>query len=316
MSYVLLIIGFIVLIKSASWLVDGSSSLARQFGIPSLVIGLTIVSLGTSAPELAVNVIAGIKGSSDLAVGNILGSNIANILLILGVAAMIYPLALKRNTIWKEIPFSLLAVLVLFFMANDISLNGDPIAVLSISDGLTLVSFLLIFLYYVYTIAKDNKEESVEIKKRSVRIAVLMIITGAFGLFFGGKWIVDGAIQLASQFGVSETLIGLTIVAVGTSLPELATAMAAAYKRQADILVGNVVGSNIFNIFFILGAVAIITPTSFKPQLNFDILIVLAATLFLFLSMFIGKKHKLERWQGVMFVGLYVAYLTVAVIRG
>lgn len=295
---------------------DGASSLAARYGIPSLVIGLTIVSLGTSAPELAVNILAGIRGSSDLAVGNILGSNIANIFLILGIAAVIYPVSLQRNTIWKEIPFSLLAVLVLFFVANDISINGDPIAVLSVSDGLILISFLLIFLYYVYAIAKDSNEEITPIKKRSIEITVLMITAGILGLFFGGKWIVEGAVQLAGHFGVSETLIGLTIVAVGTSLPELATSMAAAYKRQSDILVGNIVGSNIFNIFFILGILAVITPTSFKPELNFDILIVLTATLFLFLFMFIGKKHKLERWQGISFVLFYIGYLTFIILRG
>lgn len=319
LTIILFFLGFVLLIKGADWLVSGASSLADRLKISALVIGLTIVAFGTSAPELTVNLLAAFKGSTDIAIGNIIGSNIANILLILGIAAMIFPLAVRRGTVWREIPFALLAVLVVTAMASDRLLDGALSSAITRIDGLVLIGFFIIFLYYIFSTAKQsaNEGEAVEeIKQFSVTRSLLMVGGGMAGLVVGGKWIVDGAIIFATQLGVSEALIGLTIVAIGTSLPELATSAVAAYKRNVDIAVGNVVGSNIFNIFWILGISATITPLPLSPQLGVDLLVVCVVTLLLFLALFVGKRHILERWQGTLFVVLYIAYTVFLVFRG
>lgn len=316
LTYILFILGFVILIKGADLLVDGASSLAKKFKISSLVIGLTIVAFGTSAPELIVNIIASVKGSTEIAIGNILGSNIANILLILGISAVIFPLAVKKHTTWKEIPLSLLAVLVIGFLANDALIDNADFSVISRIDGLILISFFTIFLYYTFGIAKSGFEAETDIKEFGILKSTLFIIAGLIGLFFGGQWIVEGAVAIATALNISQSLIGLTIVAIGTSLPELATSALAAYKKQADIAVGNVVGSNIFNIFWILGLSSIIKPLPFSLATNIDIGMVILASLALFVFMFIGKKHILERWQGAFFIISYVVYIIFLVIRG
>lgn len=309
LTYVLFVIGFFILIKGADLLVDGASSIAHRFKISPLVIGLTIVAFGTSMPELVVNIFASISGNSEIAIGNILGSNIANILLILGISAAIYPLATKRNTVWKEIPLCLLATLVLGVMANDILIDGSGLSVLSRIDGFILIAFFIIFLYYTFGIAKvGNGDSDVQIKKYGLGKSALFILLGLAGLVLGGQWIVDGAVKIAEYFGISQSLIGLTVVAIGTSLPELATSAIAAYKKQTDIAIGNVVGSNIFNIFWILGLSSTIRPLPFNPAANVDILTTIGATLILFLLMFIGKRHVIERWQGALMVILYFIY--------
>lgn len=309
LTYVLFVIGFFILIKGADLLVDGASSIAQKFRISPLVIGLTIVAFGTSAPELVVNIFASASGNAEIAIGNILGSNIANILLILGISAAIYPLASKRNTVWKEIPLCLLATLVLGAMANDILIDGAGLSILSRIDGFILIAFFVIFLYYTFGIAKVSGGDSdVEIKKYGLGKSALFIILGLAGLVLGGQWIVDGAVKIAEYFGISQSLIGLTIVAVGTSLPELATSAIAAYKKQSDIAIGNVVGSNIFNIFWILGLSSTIRPLPFNPSANIDILMTIGATLILFLLMFVGKRNIIERWQGIFMVVLYFIY--------
>jgi len=315
--YILFIIGFGLLIKGADLLVDGASSFAKKLKIPAIVIGLTIVAFGTSMPELVVNIFASAGGQADIAFGNVLGSNIVNILLILGLSAIVYPLAVQRNTTYKEIPLALLAVLVIGVLANDFLIDKLPQSLLSRGDGLILILFFVIFLYYIYTISKSGEaSKDLQVKKYKYWQDAFMIILGLVGLVIGGKWIVDGASTLARTLGMSEALIGLTIVAVGTSLPELATSAIAAYKKQADIAVGNIVGSNIFNIFWILGLSAVIRPLPFSSTMNFDIMITLAATLLLFVSMFLGQKHKLERWQGIVFVLLYVFYIIALIMRG
>lgn len=319
LTYVLFVIGFVLLIKGADWLVSGASSVAQRLGVSALVIGLTIVAFGTSAPELVVNLVASLQGSTGIAIGNIVGSNIANILLILGVAACIYPLAVQRGTVWKEIPFALLAVVLVCLMANDVWFDAAPVSILSRADGLVLLSFFIIFLYYVFGLAKqsantDEADESIE--QLSWLKSTGMIVGGLTGLVIGGKWIVDGAVSFASNLGVSEALIGLTIVAVGTSLPELATSAVAAYRKNVDIAVGNIVGSNIFNIFWILGLSATINPLPFASALNLDLLVAVGATLLLFLVLFVGQKHTIERWQGVLMVALYVSYLAYLILRG
>lgn len=314
---VLFFIGFAFLIKGADWLVSGASSLASRLGVSALVIGLTIVAFGTSAPELTVNLLASVQGNTDIAIGNIIGSNIANILLILGISAIIYPLAVQKGTVWREIPFALLAVLVVGVMANDALFDGASSSALSRIDGIVLMFFFIIFLYYIFSISKsatNDSDETVEVL--SITKSLIMISGGLVGLVIGGKWIVDGAVLFATQLGVSEALIGLTVVAIGTSLPELATSAVAAYKKNVDIAVGNVVGSNIFNIFWILGVSSSISPLPFSTKLSFDVWVVIITTIVLFLALFVGKKHVIERWQGGLFVGFYIMYIVFLVIRG
>ena len=315
-SFALFILGFVILIKGAAWLVQGASAIARRFRVSDLVIGLTVVAFGTSTPELFVNILASLKGSTGIAIGNVFGSNIANILLILGISSMIYPLSVSKGTVWKEIPFSLLAVLTLGVMVNDPIINADHAAVLSRSDGLVLLCFFTIFLYYSYAIASNVEGMSEQLPGHSDSLtkSLLLVLLGIAGLAAGGKWIVDGAILLATLLGMNESLIGLTIVAVGTSLPELATSAMAAYRRNVEIAVGNVVGSNIFNIYFVLGVSASIKPLPFDTAGNRDVGAVIAASLALFLFMFSGKKQSLDRWEGVLFVCGYAAYLLFLLI--
>ncbi|OGY85277.1 MAG: sodium:proton exchanger [Candidatus Kerfeldbacteria bacterium RIFOXYA2_FULL_38_24] len=314
-TYILFIIGFFLLIKGANLLVDGSASIAKKLKISSIVIGLTIVAFGTSAPEFIVNIFASVQGNTEIAIGNILGSNIANILLILGISAIIYPITAKKNTVLKEIPLSLLAAIVLGLMANDMIIDGASFSGITRIDGFIFLSFFIIFLYYTFGITKSDKDiVEEEIKVFTYSKSAIFIILGLVGLTIGGKWIVDGAVQIAEFFNISQSLIGLTIVAVGTSLPELATSAIAAYKKQSDIAIGNVVGSNIFNIFWILGASAIIRPLPFNISSNSDIAMVIFASVMLFLVMFVGKKRVVERWQGVFMVISYVGYVVFLVL--
>jgi cation:H+ antiporter len=317
LTYILFAIGFVFLIKGADFLVDGAASVARSLNVPDLVIGLTVVAFGTSTPELFVNLIASFKGNTDIAIGNVLGSNIANIFLILGVSSIIYPLAVTKGTVWKEIPFSLLAAMVLLFMANDQLLDRAGASVLTRVDGLTFLCFFTIFIYYTFSIATkvEGMEEHVPARQYGWQRSLLYIILGLAGLTIGGKWIVDGAIALATKFGMSESLIGLTIVAVGTSLPELATSAVAAHKKNVEIAVGNVVGSNIFNIFFVLGISATIKPLPFQAKHNIDLAVVIFASLMLFFFMFTGKKRSLDRWEGIVCFILYLSYIVILIVN-
>lgn len=317
-SILLLIVGFVLLIKGADWLVDGASGLAKSFGISDLVIGLTIVSFGTSAPELIVSLLSAFLHSTDMAVGNVIGSNICNILLILGITSVIYPLAVKKGTVWKEIPLMLVATIAVAFLLNDVLIDNSSFSTLSRTDGLTLLLFFAIFLYYTYGISRvsgSNKEEE-NVKKLSTAKATLYISVGLTALAIGGNLIVDNATRIALTFGLSQALIGLTIVAVGTSLPELATSVIAALKKNADIAVGNVVGSNIFNILFVLAVTGSIYPIPFNKSMNLDVSVMLFSSLLLFIAMFVGKKRKLERWQGALFILLYISYTGILIWRG
>lgn len=316
LTAILFVIGFILLIKGADLLVDGSASIAKKLNISNIVIGLTIVAFGTSAPEFVVNIFASINGNSEIAIGNILGSNIANILLILGISAIIYPITAKKNTVLKEIPLSLLAIVILGLMANDALIDGASFSGITRIDGLVLLAFFVIFLYYTFGITKSDKDiiEKDEIAVSGTPKSIGFILLGLTALIIGGKWIVDGAVKIAEFFNISQSLIGLTIVAVGTSLPELATSAIAAYKKQSDIAIGNVVGSNIFNIFWILGISAIINPLPFNNNSNTDILMTMLASVILFAIMFIGKRHVIERWQGVLMVASYAGYVVFLVL--
>lgn len=309
---ILFFVGFLFLIKGADFLVDGASSIAKKYNISPIVIGLTIVAFGTSMPELVVNIFASLSGNSEIAIGNILGSNIANVLLILGISSLIYPLTAKRNTVIKEIPFSLLAALVLFFLANDKLIDGESASVVSRSDGMILIAFFIIFMYYTIGLTKGDHapdENEGDIKELSNQKSILFVLLGLTGLVIGGKWIVDGAVVLARMVGMSESVIGLTVVAIGTSLPELATSAVAAYKKQTDIAIGNVVGSNIFNIFWILGVSSIIHPLPFSSSSNIDILLTVFASLVMFLGMYIGKRHTLGYKEGIGMLIIYFSYL-------
>lgn len=315
-NILILIAGLAVLIKGADFLIDGSSSIAKKLKIPYIVIGLVVVAFGTSLPELVVNILASAQGSTELAIANVIGSNISNILLILGISAIIFPLALKSGTTWKEIPLSLLAVLLVFIMANDVFFDGAARDAITRIDGIVMLCFFIIFIYYTYGVGKVKGQAEDGIKSYKTWVATVMIFAGIIGLALGGKLAVDSAVNLARLAGLSEAMIGLTIVAIGTSLPELAASAVAAYRKNADIAIGNIIGSNIFNIFWVLGLSSVIRPLPFSSDLNIAVIFTIAITIILFLFMFIGKRRILERWQGVGFLLMYIAYLTYVIIQG
>lgn len=306
-----------MLIKGAGALVGGASSLAKKFNISELAIGLTIVALGTSAPELVVNIISGTNGYSDVVFGNIIGSNIFNLFLILGVSGTIFPLVVQRNTVLKEVPFSLFITLLVFFLLNDNMFSqGEELNESSRLDGIVLLVFFGLFLVYVFFNMKSgsNDEES-NIKTYGGWGMALRIVGGLAGLIFGGKLVVDNAVDIARVFEVSEKLIGLTIIAAGTSLPELATSAMAAYKRQADIAIGNVIGSNIFNILFVLGLSTVIAPLGYNTSFNLDVYILMGGTVLLLLFMFTINKKKLDRWEAFLYLLTFIGYMVFLFMR-
>lgn len=314
MTYFLFILGFILLVKGADWLVDGSSSLAKKLKMSDLMIGLTVVAFGTSMPEMSVNILASIRNNNDIAIGNVVGSNIANILLILGISSVIYPLTIKKSTAVKEIPFALLSVAALWLLVMDNYVEKNTPNILTRPDGLVLILFFIIFLYYTFSLKAGPADEKFKTKKLSSSLA--LILAGLVFLVVGGNWIVEGAIKIAVALGISQALIGLTIVAVGTSLPELATSAMAAWRHKPDIAIGNVVGSNIFNILWILGLSSVISPIKFSHALSFDVYFMAIITLVLFAFAFVGKKYVLQRWQGFTMIIIYMTYITYLVIRG
>lgn len=315
---VLLILGFVLVIKGADFLVTGGSSLAKKLHVSELVIGLTVVAFGTSLPELSVNIAASIKGSSEIAITNVLGSNVANIFLILGLSSIIFPLTVTKGTVWKEIPLSFLAVMVMGILAGDHMIDGKENSSLTRIDGLILLCFFIIFIYYSAGIAKETSPmtEAAAGKVYSLRKSTLYILAGLALLIIGGKSIVEGAVSTAARLHINESIIGATIVAVGTSLPELATSAVAAFRKNPDIAVGNVVGSNIFNIFFILGISAVIKPLPIRSSDTLHIVAALTGSVILFLCMFTGKRKILDRWEGALLLLGYLAYLYLVVAWG
>jgi cation:H+ antiporter len=318
LTYLLFALGFVLLIKGADWLVGGASSIAKKYRVSDMVIGLTIVSMGTSLPELVVNVLASLNGSAELAVGNVFGSNIANILLILGVAALIHPLPLQRSTVVSEIPFSLMAALLVGFLANAALFDQYQGLIISRTDGGFLLFFFALFMLYIFKVAREDKENETEASEEAQPVprAIGWVLLGGAALFLGGKWTVDGATFIATQLGMSESFIGLTVVAIGTSLPELVTSAVAASRRDTDIAVGNAVGSNIFNILWILGLSAVIHPLPFNVLSNFDILMIIFASTLLILSVSLEKNRAVGRVSGVVFLLCYVAYVVFLLQRG
>jgi len=304
-----LLLGFILLIKGADWLVEGASALAKKYNVSDLAIGLTIVAFGTSAPELVVNVLAAYQNHQDIVFANIMGSNIFNLFAILGIAGLITPLAVQSGTVWKEIPVSLFALIVLFVVSNEMVSSHYPMV--SRWEGVFLLLLFSLFLYYVFTQLKVNPQ-SFEAQKKFLPVLkiIILIVLGLAGLVIGGRLIVDNALKIATIFDVSEKIIGLTIVSIGTSLPELATSVVAAMKKNNDIAVGNIIGSNIFNIFFILGLSSTIRPLVYNIAYNLEFYFLAIGTIFLFMAMFTGKKKKLDRWEAAVLVVAYAAYVT------
>lgn len=324
---VFLVFGLLLTVKGADWLVDGASAVARRFGVSELAIGLTVVAFGTSMPELTVNLFSSFSGASDIAIGNIVGSNIANILLILGVSAAISPMRIQTSTVWKEIPFALLGAFLVLIMVNDTLVDGYAVSELSRSDGVALLGFFCIFLWYIAGMKGMTDGDDAEPPK-SLLLSLGLLLAGLAGLVIGGKLVVNGATTIALSLGVSQALIGFTVVAFGTSVPELATSIVAARKGKADIAVGNIVGSNIFNTFWILGLSAVIRPIPFAPAFNTDLLIMIAVTVLLFIAVHTGYVHRrlqfwrqrqghvVERFDGWVMLSCYAAYLAFLVIRG
>lgn len=307
LQIVLLLIGLVLLVKGADWLVDGASVLAKKRNVSDLAIGLTIVAFGTSAPELVVNAVAASGNYPDIVFGNIIGSNNFNLFVILGISGLIIPLSVQSTTVWKEIPYSLFAALLLLFLANNF-LFDDLEGFSRLDAGIHLVLFAG-FLYYVATQLKsDPSDDKVEVKNYSNLKIWGLILLGLAGLVGGGKLVVDNAVAMAQSLGVSEKIIGLTIVAAGTSLPELATSVVAAMRKNADIAIGNIIGSNIFNIFLILGVSGLIHPMAYNPSFDTDLYILAGGTIFLFLAMFTGKRHKLDRWESFLLLAVYLLY--------
>ncbi|MCC9168806.1 calcium/sodium antiporter [Pontibacter harenae] len=314
---VILLAGFVCLIFGADKLVDASSSLASRLGIPNIVIGLTIVAFGTSAPELVVNLFAAVENNTEMVLGNVLGSNIFNVLAILGISSLLYPLTVKTNTTWLEIPLSLLAAVAVLIIAGDVYLDNSTEGYISRAEGLLLLLFFSIFLVYNLKVAQSSPtDEGTETKDYTYLQAVLFIGLGLAGLVLGGRLIVTSAVGIAQAFGLSERVIGLTVVSIGTSLPELATSVVAVRKRNVDIAIGNVVGSNIFNIFLILGLSAVVTPLQVNASSFVDIAVNIAAGLLLFTFVFTGKGRQLARWEGAVLLALYLAYLALLVSQG
>ena len=315
--YVALVVGFVFLIKGADWFVDGASNVAKLLKVPSIVIGLTVVAFGTSMPEASVSISSALIGANEIAVSNVVGSNIFNLLVVLGASALIKPVCCQKDSVKKEIPFSILCTVALL-AALLIGKNAEGFTLGRIA-GIVL---LLLFAFYMYwqisAALKARKAGAVEEevsdgKKISVWKSLLFIVLGLAGIIFGGDWVVDGATAVAETFGMSQTLIGLTIVAVGTSLPELVTSMVAAKKGESDIALGNVIGSNIFNIIFILGFSSLLSPITVDMEAVLDTIVALAVTVLGLV--FAGTKLKVARWEGAVMVGVYVVYLAYIIMR-
>lgn len=316
MSYILLLVGFILLIKGADIFVSGSSAIAKALKIPTLIIGLTIVAFGTSAPEAAVSITAAIKGNNDMAIANVVGSNIFNLLGVVGVAAMIKPIKVQKSTILKEFPFALLGTVVLLILAHDTKFQGYSTNSLTRADGLMLLALFSIFMYYLIEMAITSKEEmdlDEAEEKTSMGKSILLSILGVVGIIIGSQIVVDSATNIAVSWGMSQNLVGLTIVSIGTSLPEFVTSVVAARKGESDIAIGNVVGSNIFNIFFVLGISSTIHQIQVHPIVFIDMLAMIFVTLIIYILA--TTKRTINRGEGICAILLYAAYMAFIIIR-
>lgn len=309
----LVIAGFVSLILGANWLVDGASALAKKFKVSDLAIGLTIVAFGTSAPELVVNVIASIKGYSDIILGNIIGSNNFNLFIIIGISGLILPIKVQSSTAWKEIPISLFVSILLLFFLNDFTFSGQSYS--DRIDGFIMLVLFCLFFYYVFNQMKKDPQIQAEKNQQSNIKIWGFIIIGLIGLILGGQLVVINSISIADNLGVSEKIIGLTIVAAGTSLPELVTSIVAAAKNNSDIAIGNAIGSSVFNILLVLSISSIIKPIEYNSKFNLDLYILIGGTVFLFISMLTGQQKKLDRWEAGILFGFYIIYTAYLMIK-
>lgn len=315
LNILFLIGGLILILIGANCLTDGAASVAKRWGISDLVIGLTIVAFGTSTPELVVSTMSATSGNSGIAIGNVVGSNIFNILMIVGVVAMVRPIKVQKSIMTNEIPLVVLSSLALLFMAGDVLFDGGAQNMVSRIDGVLLLLFFAIFMRYIFSMAKNGSEDSdSEVKQMSVWKSVVFIIGGLCGLIFGGQLFVDGASGIARSLGASDALIGLTIVACGTSLPELATSVVAAIKGNSGIAIGNVIGSNLFNAFFILGLSATICPLSLGGITIIDMLTMLGASVLFWVFGWFFKERTITRIEGAIMVLAYIAYTTYLLV--
>lgn len=316
-SILLLIVGGALVLFGADRLTDGATALARRFGVTEMVIGLTVVAFGTSLPEFVTSFMSTLKGSSDISIGNIVGSNIFNALVIVGASALVYPIVIRKSTVTKDIPFSVLASIMLIVVVFDVALDGAAMNVLARTDGLLMLGFFSVFMAYTFFMARNTEELStsnesdVPVKQMPYWKIFLFIILGLAGLVLGGNLFVESACEIALSLGISETVVGLTIVAAGTSLPELATSVVAARKGSSAIAIGNVVGSNIFNIFFVMGMCATIAPMKVGNISYIDLALMLVSMLMLWGFSF--SKRKIERWEGALLVIVYLIYLSYLV---
>ena len=314
LSIISFIVGIVLVILGADWLTKGASGIARRFGVSELVIGLTIVALGTSLPELVISVGSAIKGSSGIALGNVIGSNIFNGLLILGVTALIAPIRFNSRMLTREIPFNLLASVVLILVSGSMLVGGGKGEFVTRYSGLLLLCFLAVFVRYTFSIPNDDDDEALE-KPMSIGKVLMFIMLGLAGLIFGGNIFVNGATELARVAGLSEAVIGITVVSAGSSLPELAVSVSAARKGNVGIALGNVLGSNILNIFLILGCSATITPISLDGFSYVDFYVLLASSLLIYIVTRFGGKAVINRIEGVLLVSGYIAYTTYLIMN-
>ena len=312
-SSILVILGFVLLIKGADWMVNGATALARKYHVSDLAIGLTIVAFGTSAPELVVNSVASVQGYPDIILGNIIGSNNFNLFVILGIAGLIFPIKVQSATAWREIPISLLIVLLCLALCNNFFIGNMPMV--SIADGLILIAGFAGFLFYVYKQMKTEPDKSSTVHEQSNLKTWTEIIFGLAGLIIGGKLVVDNSVAIATQLGVSEKIIGLTIVAFGTSLPELVTSVVAATRKKSDLIIGNVIGSNIFNMLLILPISTFIRPIPFNVNFNTDLYLLAGGTFILLMAMLTGNRKKLDRWEAGILLTVYLGYTTFLVLK-
>ncbi|MDQ0256860.1 cation:H+ antiporter [Evansella vedderi] len=318
MPYVLLIIGFILLIKGADYFVDGSSKIATKLRVPPLLVGLTIVAFGTSSPEGTVSIIAALEGSTDVTLGNVVGSNILNISLVVGLTAFISPLKVENDTIRKEIPFTFLASFALFVLISDVHLHGADFNIITRSDGIIFLLFFSIFMYYIYEAARNSRDDELGEKMIPENPGtwgknIFFTLVGLGAIIYGGHLVVDSSTTIAYSFGMSETLVGLTIIAIGTSLPELITSITAALKKHSDIALGNIVGSSIFNILFVLGIAATIAPLPVNNKIFFDVTVMIILTIVLFV--FALTQCKVSKREGLLLTLAYILYFIYIIIR-
>ncbi len=316
MVYVLFVIGFVVLIMGANILVDGASSVGTKLKMSPMVIGFTIVALGTSLPELIINIFAAAEGETDLAITNVLGSNIMNTLFIIGTSAFIYQIVPGRRTVITLVPISLFATLALGFFSNIQIRNFSLPPAISQAEGMIMVGLLLAYLWFSYWFSKSESDLVPEkIKTFSTKRSLVMIIIGVAGLYFGGTWVVDGAVVIANDFGMSSALVGITIIAVATSLPELVTSTIAALKKNSGVAIGNALGSNIFNIFLVLGLSSIIRPLPFNTALNVDMGVMIMSNLVVAMFVYVGRGRKITRLEGGIMMLVYLGYIVWLVVN-